>query len=685
MMTWWQFGFHLLVFLFVNALVAYANFETARHWGQGALTRTEVLVKAIVLSTGQIVITQILFGLSGILTWWPVMALNGLLAIGILVLSKRRSLKHSFRPDVGGEHPHNQVIWGVSLTIGVIMLIHLFQVLGMPPFGTDSVGYHLPIAVEWLQTGRILVENNVPYHYYPGVSELVDLWLLLPFHDPVLVNLQNWPFVLLAGLALYNLARRAGASLRQAVYGILLLLGIRAIQVILMFISFQDNDILIAAFFLAAVNLAIIAVENANRTLLIGEGIALGLLVGVKYSGPGYAALVVAIHVFLAVSQHRAKQLVGNILIVTLVALLLGGFWYIRNWITYGNPIVPMIIQVRGHTVFPGWAPLDSGIFQNSSVLNKITEPGVIEPFINRALLGHGGIATALAIPALLVTTLKWGYEFVILKNQSPLQTTLYVLLPWGAFWLYITTPLATENIPGTLNQLYHGYSPIRFGFLFWSLANLLLAKLLFDNRWRRSWLPDIFVVLMLTHSFVTLLYYQLEFSVPPVSHLGLIMWLGLVAIAAAAEWAWRNTPRRIWHWVATLTAVLAAGFVLWPKYTTGFSAREQLYEYKLPGYAAVQQAVSEHSISRISLVGYDGLFTFSAGEGLTTRVIYCYPPLERWMDCISKNDVELVAFRQEDKAELLPISETVLMTRYAERFAPLLLDDRVHIYLIQR
>jgi hypothetical protein len=615
MMVWWQFGFRLIVFLAVNTLVAYANFAVARSCAKGTLTKAEVLMKATILSVGQIVITQILLGLLGMLSWWPVMILNGSVAVGILVAIKRRSVDYPFRPDSGGKHPHDRIMWGVLLTIGAILLINLLKVLGMPPFGTDSIGYHLPIAVEWLQTGRILIENPVPYNYYPGVSELVDLWLLMPLRDPILVNLQNWPFVLLAGLALYNLARRAGASLRQAVYGSLLLISIRAVQVILLFISFQDNDILIAAFSLAAISLGVAAVDSGNRALLIGEGIALGLLAGTKYSGPVYAALAVAIHIFLAVSQRKTKRLVGSILIIILVALLIGGFWYLRNWITHGNPLVPVIIEVAGHTIFPGSLPRDTGILRDSPILMRIAEPGVLELYINRALLGHGGIATALAIPALLVTTLKWGYEFLILKKRSPLQAALYVLLPWGAFVIYITTPLATENIPGTLNKLLTGYSPIRFGFLFWSLGNLLLARLLTNDRGHRLWLPDIFIAVMLTHSFVTLLYYQHEFVAPPASHVGFILWLGLMAAMTVAELLWRSTPRRIWHWaMLSLIVMSAVGFVLWPNYTAGFSARTQFYEYKLPGHTAVQQAVSEHNISRISLVGYSGLVPFHIG-----------------------------------------------------------------------
>jgi len=548
MMTWWYLGFRLVVFLSVSGLVVYAALAVARIMARGALTRTEILATAIVLATGQVTVTQILLGLFGLLTWWPVMALNGLLASGLFLVARRRCLECPPRPDAGGEHPHDPVMWCIVLGVGVIMLVNLRKVLGVPPFGTDSLGYHLPIAVEWLQTGKTLIGNDIPFTFYPGVSELVDLWLLLPFRDSVLVNLQNWPFALLTGLALYNLARRAGASIRWAAYGGLLFISIRAVQVVLAFVDFQDNDVLIAAFFLAAINLGIAAVYSDNRTLLVGEGIALGLLAGAKYGGLGYAALAGAVHIFLAVTQRKTRRLLRDITTIALVSFLIGGFWYVRNWIKVGNPLTPMTVQLAGHVIFPGRASIFEGVLYHSSILAKIAEPGAFRLFVDRALLEQGGMAVALSVPVLILITLRWGYRFLFLKRRSPLEAALYVLLPWGAFGLFMTTPLAAENVKGTLNQLQFGYSPIRYGLPFWALGCFLLAGLLFDERWRQSWVPDVCTVLILTHSFVTMLPHQSEFSAPALSRFDLVAWLVLPACAAVVERLRHTTPRRRWH-----------------------------------------------------------------------------------------------------------------------------------------
>ena len=59
-------------------------------------------------------------------------------------------------------------------------------------------------------------------------------------------------------------------------------------------------------------------------------------------------------------------------------------------------------------------------------------------------------------------------------------------------------------------------------------------------------------------------------------------------------------------------------------------------------------------------------------------------PPIEKWTECALKSQVELVAFKQESEAMLSTISETALVKEYPERFTPLLLDDHVHIYLVQ-
>jgi hypothetical protein len=412
---------------------------------------------------------------------------------------------------------------------------------------------------------------------------------------------------------------------------------------------------------------------------------ALGLLMGTKYSGLGYALLIGIAHIVLSVARRKTRRLTADLLVLTGVALLVGGFWYARNWIDMGNPLAPVAVRLAGYTLFPGQATLLGVVPQESTLLAHIFDSGALWLFIERGLLEKGGIATALVIPALLFATLEWGYRVVACKEQQLLDLVLYILLPWGAFCLLLVTPLGAENAPGTLNQLQFGYSPIRYGFPFWALGGLVLVKWLADEHWRgSSWLLEIMAVLAIAHGWVTMLRHQWEFSSPALSALDLVAWIGLLAGALIVECLWRTSPRQVWHWPAlALAAAITVGFVLWPAYLASFSARVRLYDYKWPGYAAFSQQVKEQGVERVHVVGYPGISAVFAGEGLTTRVIHCHGSVGQWMDCLDKNKVELVAFDRDPQTMTAPINEDAIMQQYARRFVRVFSDKHIRVYRV--
>ena len=93
---------------------------------------------------------------------------------------------------------------------------------------------------------------------------------------------------------------------------------------------------------------------------------------------------------------------------------------------------------------------------------------------------------------------------------------------------------------------------------------------------------------------------------------------------------------------------------------------------------------MNERGVERINLVGYGESFVF-AGDGLTTRVIYCYAPIEKWIACISANQIELVAFEQSDQAGLPSLREAAVMRQYPEQFTLVFSDKHVHIYRVSQ
>ena len=92
-------------------------------------------------------------------------------------------------------------------------------------------------------------------------------------------------------------------------------------------------------------------------------GTALGLLLATKYIGVLFAPVVLALLAWLcdraAAARSRRSALPRGarrpaVLLAATMAVT-GGYTYLRNAVTTGNPIFPAPVRVLGLEVFPGW------------------------------------------------------------------------------------------------------------------------------------------------------------------------------------------------------------------------------------------------------------------------------------------------------------------------------------------
>jgi hypothetical protein len=93
--------------------------------------------------------------------------------------------------------------------------------------------------------------------------------------------------------------------------------------------------------------------------LVVGTGAAMGLALGDKAPGTAFNVLLGAVLVITTVvcfRRRRAqwKRLAASLSAIGLIALSIGGIWYIRNWVYAGNPLNPIEVRIAGHVVFAG-------------------------------------------------------------------------------------------------------------------------------------------------------------------------------------------------------------------------------------------------------------------------------------------------------------------------------------------
>lgn len=231
----------------------------------------------------------------------------------------------------------------------------------LPPRSVDDLAHHLTPVFEAAARGRfVLLPLDVhPWFAYPLAADLLSLWPALlsgsiRWSDGA--QLVTGP---IAALAAYAIARQSGASARAAAAAALLL---GSFPVVARHASSAYTDISVAAFFGLAAAGAVGAALGGGAGARLLFGIGAGLLAGSKYH------LLFAV-VLLAPLALRGVRRAGSLVTAVLPALLLSGFWYVRNLVTLGNPVFPYSLAVGPWTLSPGALPPASGLAESSSFL----------------------------------------------------------------------------------------------------------------------------------------------------------------------------------------------------------------------------------------------------------------------------------------------------------------------------
>lgn len=198
----------------------------------------------------------------------------------------------------------------------------------------DSHWYHLPFAVNFLQTGRtstIHVTDEVTA-YFPATSSLFHMFGMMFFRTDLLSTVLNLAWLALALLAAWCIGRPFGVA-PVTVLGPAILLGGPGM------VETQPGgaltDVVGCALFLAAVAIALVPRDERTLAPDVLAAMAAGLSTGAKFTFlPAAGALCIGLAVLSPPGQRirRTISLVGG-------AALTGGYWYVRNLVAVGNPL----------------------------------------------------------------------------------------------------------------------------------------------------------------------------------------------------------------------------------------------------------------------------------------------------------------------------------------------------------
>lgn len=343
----------IIIFILMNLAVITSSYLLTYKVAKIS-NRIDSLICLFILYLSQIVISEIILGIFNALYLKNIILLN--LSFLILVYFIFRSIPSTFsNPNILfnlKKLAQNRIILLSVCVITVFGLVKIFINLANPPFGWDSLNYHFTFAVEWLKSGNlnvpIVISDDPSPTYYPINGSLFYLWLMLPLRNVFLADLGQVPFFILAGLAVYNIARKIGIGKEFSFYATALFLLIpnffKQLQIAYV-------DLMMAGLFLTCVNYLFLLQESFSWKNVLIFSLSLGLFLGTKTTALPFAALLLIPFCFLCLKNLR-KIYLGGILILGILAL--GGFSYIRNFYDTGNPLYPLNLNLFGKVIFKG-------------------------------------------------------------------------------------------------------------------------------------------------------------------------------------------------------------------------------------------------------------------------------------------------------------------------------------------
>lgn len=205
----------------------------------------------------------------------------------------------------------------------------------------DSIAYHMALPKLYLATGQVARARFSSHSAFP---EAVELLFLLPLKwgaqsgaKAVLLAYSSFGVLALFGLARERYGRAAGWWTSVAFAGTPVVLWESASAYI---------DVAHGLFAGLAIVFALrSALEKRSDWVL--AGLLLGFACGTKYTGLQTAAVLTVLLVVLA-ARKRIEGGWKPVATVAVVALAIGGPWYVKNFVTTGNPVYPFLYERFG-------------------------------------------------------------------------------------------------------------------------------------------------------------------------------------------------------------------------------------------------------------------------------------------------------------------------------------------------
>jgi hypothetical protein len=333
----------------------------------------------------------------------------------------RSTLDRYVQRSLNVRRPRLAVIDLAGLALAVVLFASVFLASMTPPHGWDELAYHLPQA-EIIAMGHL--PTTVGGHYFYGnLPQLVEILNA----EGIAVSTYLVPHVLNATL-LGAFLLFVGGVLRR-LYG--LRTGIVAVLMILLYEELTRNvatgyiDAATVSLELAAVLSAALALSLRSLEPVGQAALFIGLALASKYSALASFVFLVGLGVagafLVRPAIGRALRLV---LVTATVVVAVAGYWYLKNWIKFGNPTYPLLF---------GHRDIDSATYQG--LVDAIQQFGPRNVWAFLALPARFA-DTANAV--VLVALVAFPLALLVPKQRTFVRVMSAYCLWYMGYWFFI-------------------------------------------------------------------------------------------------------------------------------------------------------------------------------------------------------------------------------------------------------